>query len=87
MARYTITDVRRAFERYVELTGDHQAEIDAWAPGDRYGTRYKVINARTSISASSCGAEGICEQIRAFCAGWQSAKDGLRAPFRSGGTN
>lgn len=76
MHRYTKADVRTAMERYVELTGDTRAEVQITSPGDRYGTRYEIINARTSLNRNSrafLGAENAWRHIHAWCDGYTEA--------------
>jgi len=79
MHRYTKNDVREAFARYQYVTGDDQAYLQIWAPGDRFGTRYEIINARTNIGRVGivCGAENAWALIHRYCDGWQAHEGGL----------
>lgn len=75
MHRYSKDDVRAAFKRYVELTGDTQASLHVWSPDDRYGIRYEVNNSLTSLDRRRvmCGSEAAWTAIHAFCDGYQDA--------------
>ena len=73
--RYTKDDVRKAFERYQELTNDQRASLQIWSPGDSHGTRYQVINSLTSLDRRRVmlGAESAWTAIHSYCDGWQDA--------------
>lgn len=79
MHRYTKNDVRKAFEHYQQATGDDQASLQIWSPGDSYGTRYEIINTRTGWRRGvMLGAENAWNLIHAFTDGWLESKRGLQ---------
>ena len=68
MTRYSKTDVKKAVSVLAEELGI-PLMLEAWSPGDRYGTRYRVYTqgdteyTQGSRLHAECGAKTTCEQL------------------------